>query len=528
MMKRYLTVAILLASGLCSFAQSINSTVDVSNDFAASFSAADRKDIPMSSPDSLRQFRKDFDYSVFENPYKGSYEFVSDYVTPRDSNRFFSGKKFYLNAGAGWTLHPVLQAVYSPVGGNSPKFQMSIFQDGRGYYGKYEGLESDCLNFSEEFGVNMHAALRKMDFKAEVSYKGLFAGPVGGIGNTNAASARLGFCTVNPKYLEFKADLGGHYAWLPGGGREAFFDARLTVEPKLRKSFRFPLDIEASGSPEQKLYNFAILPHIRLSLGPLDLNAGVRLAYLNNPYQTEARPLKFSPDVHAVLNLFKGVLTVYADADGNSSVYSALDAASHNHFITLPRAGAVDNTLRLQGGLRGRITSRFHYDLKGGYSIFRSAPLDSVPSESCGISDVPFKLIFADAALVWRSERVDANAGVHYRRTDIDGDFRYFDLPSFSGSAEITFNWERRIFAGINCEASTVRVGGFKTAPDVASAERYELPSYIDLGVYAEYKFTRAFSVWAKGQNLLNRKIYRIPVYAEPGIYATGGIKLNF
>lgn len=530
-MKRYLATAILMLGTFWAAAQNINSTVDVSNDYSASFSATNKQDIQMSSPDSLRQFRKDFDYSVFENPYKGSYEFVSDYVTPRDSNRFYRGRNLYLNAGAGWTMHPELQAVYSPVFRNSPNLQLSIFQDGKGYYGKYRGSDADFLNVSEKFGAKLHAAVKGMNFKAGLEYKSLFAGQTGNVGMMNSARGEVGFYTVDSKFLDVKADFNGHYAWLPNAEREAYFNANLTVEPKLRKAFRFPVDIEAGGAPLQSVYNFALKPHVRFYWGPVDLTAGVRLAYVNNPFGQDSNPFRLSPDVHANLSLLKGALTIFADVDGRSSVYSALDMLDHNHFITAPRSGVIDEKIRFQGGLRGRISSHFHYDLKGGYSIFGSTPLDVSPltSDFSGTSmgDAAYNLIFADASVIWRSERVDANLGFHYRRTNLDGNFRFFDLPLISGSAQVIFNWERRIFVAVSLDASAQRVW---TVLDAGATPvlRDELPQYFDLGAYAEYKFTRAFSVWLKGQNLLNQDIRRIPVYSEPGIYGTGGIKLNF
>ena len=49
----------------------------------------------------------------------------------------------------------------------------------------------------------------------------------------------------------------------------------------------------------------------------------------------------------------------------------------------------------------------------------------------------------------------------------------------------------------------------------------------MNLGVYAEFAFTRKLSFWLRGDNLLNADIQRVPLYTEGGIGATVGICLN-
>ena len=42
-----------------------------------------------------------------------------------------------------------------------------------------------------------------------------------------------------------------------------------------------------------------------------------------------------------------------------------------------------------------------------------------------------------------------------------------------------------------------------------------------------EYAFTRKFSLWIKGGNMLDMTIQYTPLYSESGIYFTAGICLN-
>ena len=53
------------------------------------------------------------------------------------------------------------------------------------------------------------------------------------------------------------------------------------------------------------------------------------------------------------------------------------------------------------------------------------------------------------------------------------------------------------------------------------------IPLYVNLGVEAEYAVTKKFSVWLRGDNLLNMNVQRFPCYNAGGIGFTAGIILN-
>ncbi len=61
-----------------------------------------------------------------------------------------------------------------------------------------------------------------------------------------------------------------------------------------------------------------------------------------------------------------------------------------------------------------------------------------------------------------------------------------------------------------------------------ATPVTYTLPAWYDLGLYAEYKFNSVLSLWARGGNLLNQTIEKVPFIAEDGVHVTAGLCLNF
>ena len=56
-------------------AQTLDPTVEVSRSYEGKLMEVHKPALVMSVPDSVFRFDLNFDYSVFESPYKGSYEF---------------------------------------------------------------------------------------------------------------------------------------------------------------------------------------------------------------------------------------------------------------------------------------------------------------------------------------------------------------------------------------------------------------------------------------------------------------------
>ena len=67
--------AALAALSLSANAQNLDPTVVVNRAYEGKLLEVHKPAIEMSVPDSVKQFNLEFDYDVFENPYKGSYEF---------------------------------------------------------------------------------------------------------------------------------------------------------------------------------------------------------------------------------------------------------------------------------------------------------------------------------------------------------------------------------------------------------------------------------------------------------------------
>ena len=125
-------MAVVSALAPCLRAQNIKESVQVTNDYQTVFDDFNKQSARTVVPDSMYRFDYNFDYSVFDTPYKGSYDFTPYNVSITPSRREDTSSRFYLRAGAGVSLRPVLDAVYTPV--SAPNASLSLFNFGSGTY----------------------------------------------------------------------------------------------------------------------------------------------------------------------------------------------------------------------------------------------------------------------------------------------------------------------------------------------------------------------------------------------------------
>ena len=116
-------------------AQNLDPTVVVNRSYEGKLMEVHKPMLEMAVPDSLRQFDLDFDYSVFESPYKGSYEFKPYELLMKPVSADMDKSVFWLKAGAGYSLYPVLDMVWTPF--HKGRFKMNVYADYQAYIGEY-------------------------------------------------------------------------------------------------------------------------------------------------------------------------------------------------------------------------------------------------------------------------------------------------------------------------------------------------------------------------------------------------------
>ncbi|MCQ2155171.1 MAG: hypothetical protein MJY55_05090, partial [Bacteroidales bacterium] len=101
-MKRGVIIFAALFSGalLCAQNSNLNPTVQVTNTYESRIQNVDRQVMKVAVPDSLYKFDLNFNYTGFENPYKGNEEFNPFFTELDIAERTLKSKDLYLKVGA--------------------------------------------------------------------------------------------------------------------------------------------------------------------------------------------------------------------------------------------------------------------------------------------------------------------------------------------------------------------------------------------------------------------------------------------
>lgn len=588
MRKIYLVSAAMLMTAAVSFGQNFNPTVEVTNTYQGNASEVHKPLLGMNVPDSLLRFDLDFDYEVFEKPYQGAYSFKPYMLNMRPAKDAWRGRKLYLKAGAGYTLHPRFEFVFSPE--QSGPFQMSVYASHKSYFGNYHEIKpelQDRLYRMKKSGGKFggYDALTSAGFDGRynwdrtilsfgIGYYGLAAKDSVMSRSYNAFdfNARVRSNNDSESYFLYDIGLRGRVANDGLDYKSFSFPDGVTVDkqnenwvlldglvgPVVNNSRSILVGFEAESASYSRFYDgnigrVALIPSYRFKSGRWNLNLGVKLEFM---FRNDADTLSFGkmgggkgqivyPDAHISFAV-GGNVALYADATGGSRLNTYSSQISENHhlnpsFLVAPVyeliTPLVDNTVEKVNariGVRGSAASSFQFDVNGGVGLYGNALMESGLFTAGG--DLVPALAYSDYNLIYANALVGLRTG----RVKIDADFRYrgvsfpdndalnlgFTLPKYSGGVRASYDISSRLYAGINVEAASWRDG---KCASVASEDILDVrvPGYVDLGVNCGYKFNRKWTLWLESGNLLCQTIQRTPFYAEKGPWVTAGISLN-
>lgn len=482
MRKIYLVSAAMLMTAAVSFGQNFNPTVEVTNTYQGNASEVHKPLLGMNVPDSLLRFELDFDYEVFEKPYQGAYSFKPYMLNMRPAKDAWRGRQLYLKAGAGYTLHPQFEFVFSPE--QSGPFQMSVYASHKSYFGNYHEIKpelKDDLYRLEESGNGFkgYDALTSAGFDGRynwdrailsfgLGYYGLAAKDSVMSRSYNAFdfNARVRSNNDSESYFLYDVALRGRVAndnldlkpmmlKLPG-------DLWKEVTADRQGESWFVLDGLAGtvlGSRQSILVGFegetasygrfydgnigrvAIVPSYRVKSGRWDLNLGLKFesVFRNDASDTlcfrkmtGGKGQFVYPDVHIGFAA-GGRVRIYADATGGSrlNTYSSQIAGTHHYnplFLTPADHGLmtsmIDNSvenLNARIGVKGTVSSLFRFDVNGGVGIYENLLMESGRfMESSFFANASY----SDANLIF----ANVSLGYQSERLDVEADLRYRSL----------------------------------------------------------------------------------------------------
>lgn len=356
--------------------------------------------------------------------------------------------------------------------------------------------------------------------------------------------------------------------------RESRLVAKASVGPVLSYFHAILLDLDAdfasysAGESAKSGFDhagkLAFTPRYRFTKDRWNISAGVKVEFLMRPdsdvnMDGEVIPAMNStkgqvvyPAVDVNFAAIRNSLNIYFRADGGSEINSYSTMLERNHWFNNRYAMAptymvdghrllLDNTVKradVSLGVNGNIATLFDYDLSVGYANYANYLFNSVADVTVGgiqrlmpgVTYGSLQQAYAKFGFGVRTESVDVKGGLlwqysFYGKND-DATLREGFLPApLTGNVEVTYNWRRRIFAGITLDGSLASHAPARLG--VEDAGYLILPGYLDLGLNFEYVISKKLSAWIKGGNLACMTIQRTPLYAEAGPYFTAGICLN-
>lgn len=572
---RILVISALACLSAGMSAQNLDPTVVVSREYEGKLMEVHKPKLEMAVPDSVLRFDLDFDYSVSDRPYKGAYDFSPYILDMRPAPAKYESGILYLNAGAGYQLRPEFDLVWSPVM-KKPSFRMNVFAHHRSYIGRYQDIapvESDGAVVFEPAGKDMvwngMEMFNRAGFDGRVDWKkgtlGFDAGYYGiyqqdmtgtsGSRSFNAFDASLAIKSKDSRDASFGYDVKLDYRY----GNDArispeiaplsenIFGLEASLVLPLKKAGRLRIDVDSDLVGYGGCFNAAaslvsLTPHY-VRLGKTwDIDLGVRLsAVLRDKNMTDMyqdRIQVIYPDFRVGLKAIPSIY-IYAAVTGGPELetYSSLLASDSrvNPSYLLLSPGMLDmtdNSVKAEAGIEGRITTRFTYAVRGGYSRFDNAPLSAVCFDGgmyCpGIAYSSYSKLFAALDCRLETERLDFAASAGYSHFMTTGETEGFLPSAFVADASFRYNWMKRIYAGVTCEVASARRGYIRMpGSDAVSYVNASVPGYVDLGVNLEYVFSRRLSCWIKGWNLLGMTVQRSIFYAEKGPGFTVGVCFN-
>ena len=527
-MKRIIIVLASVSISCVLNAQGLNPEVQVTNEYQTRLDDVSKQGPEMSVPDSLLRFDYHFDYSVFDSPYKGSYEFSPYSVTITPDAKPYDGRKLYLSAGAGYVLRPELDIVWAAV--DEKRFALNVFANADGFMGSYRRVTPNVFHLNKEVmdkgwdfnsavGLDSHFKIGRVGFHAEAGYDGVYTGhELYHRSNTHApyASLRFGYSSSAPLSVSGGAKYRYVHDWHNGSDtytdHEVLADVSLTARPS--GDYRIVADI--LGCYNNYYFALGLRPHAIFRLGAFDLDAGFRLGWAAGRFTA-------SPAITATVHLLNDYLQIYGGAVGQDhyTMYWDYKSKAHHYYGYMVDPRPVREIADLYLGLDGHADFGLQYDIKAGYRFLGDAPFWAIAAD--GLETLVFQdcgLFHADLALSWSSESFNLDGGVHFVKIPKGLETNVFEPSMVTGSLKAGYNWRKRIFADLMVDMATDR-------PASNGATTVIIPGYVNLGAKVAYRMSRYLSFWLKGSNLLNHDIRISPLYSEAGPAVIGGLTFS-
>lgn len=560
---KYILAAVAALMPLVGQSQSRDHVVVVSNAYEATVGAV-TKDLPdMALPDSLHRFDLDYDYSIIENPFKGSYVFAPKRYDITPQRMASSASNFYLRAGAGYTLHPELMFAWAGKSGDDWTFH--VRGDHSSYFGSWHEIGANPdgadlvldktggswkgFNMTNRLSGDFLRVFSDSFLTGKLSYEGMGYKdfyPIRSNFHSLAAEARYAASSADsPLFYDaalkyrFSTDRSDNDGAVLPVRNESYIVLDATVASnELLEGLFLDIDSEMAFQGSDGFNGFggilALTPKYEFETGDWAFSLGARFEAQFGKENYQSRWRVPYPAIKVRYSVIPSVLDLYFRAEGKGNLNPYIDLVRANRFCNssplLDFAGfdASFTPVDAAIGARGSVNGRLQYDFAVGYELVRGGILPGINLTARQMfpmfGRVDYNHVYAMLKGSWRSDRLSADGNLVFNWTDAaDYAATAFAPAAFTGDLNSDYRFTDAFSAGVSLSFSTARYAG-----EWVGTEDVVLPGWVDPGIHCRYAFSPTLSIWAKASNLAAMSIQRVPLYAEKGVFASAGIALVF
>lgn len=536
--------------------QTIDPTVEVNRDFEGKMMEITKGKLGTAIADSLYRFNMDFNYTIFNKPYRDLYEFspVESANLPQLESKSFPS--LVARLGIGYPLAPVAEIIYTP------ELEGNHFLKLAGNFGMYKGdvplytidagkianSGNNTENKENDYGVGAAYtyAWRSGEFTATAGYKGgkrsyfqsgdsqlwhRFNQIEGGMGVKSSGAGKYG--------QKFNYILKGDFRYTEDNPlKENLVSISGELGPTVGRYNRFMIGIggkylKYSGTANYHYGLFGVTPQYRFANGNLSVNLGVKIEgkFTDDTLGRDNFHNTIFPAANVSLGIVPQKLWLFAKVDGWNNLNAWSDVFALNKWITPEETFAASSVpVHAQAGFQGRFTDKFSYRLYAGYSMHKGLlqfayNLDKGHFTAFNSNHDEFK---AGAVLDVATEPFQGGVSLKYtsftqgkKSTFIDG-IDAVGVPQLQGEIYGKYNWNNKLSIGASCHLQG------KSKALCTNGNLVDADGFADLGATVEYAVTPAFTAWVRGENILGAETLYTPFYQRKmrGILAGIIIKL--
>lgn len=297
-----------------------------------------------------------------------------------------------------------------------------------------------------------------------------------------------------------------------------------------------------TGNMEFTHLNLGVEPSVVLRDEDYSVQLGVGVYYNNGKVagKTENN-IYIYPQVKASYDLVKNIVIAYAGLEGGLKQNSYHSFVEQNPFVS-PDLLVAPTDQKYNGyvGMKGKLDHMISYNIKASYTEERDKPLfmlnawNSVTalkpyqyanSFGVGYYDLRTLNLFGELRFDFE-ENVSMSIYGEYNNYSTDAE-EAWNLPDIKAGADFKFDITDQWFAGVDLYYVGKRKDWYENA-DLMQSKIVNVKSYADFNLKVGYRPTKNWTVFVKGNNLLNDQYSQWSNFDVQGIQVLGGAMYKF